>query len=179
MTKRSVLVVATFLGFWCSKVDAQQTDHPLSFRSLHPFSSYLTSLDRPTAQAFPFSSGFGSSVMAQNDFLPNWRPTGWDSEGVNLTFGTAYPQQRQTRPVGSAMPYAEDSSKESPPEMQKGLFDYVHGEIGFFYGRSSGGRNSLDTEGGYLFGETGNEHFSIGAGVYYQNSNFQYSRRSR
>ena len=96
---------------------------------------------------------------------------------MNLSFATTYPQ-RQTRPVGSAMPYPEDSSKESP-EMRKSLFDYVHGEIGFVYGRSSGGRNSLDTEGGYLFGETGNEHFSIGAGVYYQNSNFQYSRRGR
>src|SRR3982751_859575 len=133
MRKHSVLVVATFLGFSSGMLSAQQSDHPLSFRSLHPFSSYLTSLDRPAAQAFPFSSGFGSSMMARNDFLPSWRPTGWDNQGVNLTFGTAYPQ-RQTRPVGSALPYAEDSSKESPPEMRQGLFNYVHGEMGFMYG---------------------------------------------
>ena len=177
MTKRCVLAVGVFLGLWCTRVDAQQFDHPLSFRSLHPFSAYSASLDRPSAQAFPFSSGFPWSVVRQNDFLPSWRPTGWDSM-TNLNFATTYPQARQTRTVGSASPYSDDPSKEAP-EMRKSVFDYVHGEVGFFYGRSSGGRNSFDTEGGYIYTETGNERFSIGVGASYENTNFQFSRKGR
>jgi hypothetical protein len=79
--------------------------------------------------------------------------------------------------------YSKDVSKESPRESadysRSNPFEYVHGEVGFFYGASTGGKNSLTSEGGYLYGETGNDKFSIGAGAFYEHSNFDLNRRGR
>ena len=172
MTKRSLLATAVLLGLSFT-AGAQQIDHPLSFRSLHPESAYFTSLARDTG-SIPFSTGFPWSVMTANDFLPNWRPAGWDSTS-NLSFASMYPQSRQTRPVGSANPLSEDSSKEVV-NLRTSFLENVHGEVGFFYGRSSGGRNSAETEGGYISAETGNDKVQIGVGASYENSNFSFKR---
>ncbi len=49
-------------------------------------------------------------------------------------------------------------------------FDYAGGEVGFFYGKSSG-KFGREVEAGYIFGEVvdGNTHISAGAS--YEHSN--------
>lgn len=44
---------------------------------------------------------------------------------------------------------------------------YTTGEIGLLYGRSTG-RHGLETEQGYIFGQTGNDKIQISVGASYQ-----------
>src|SRR5262249_16469819 len=139
-------------------VSAQQIGRGTGLASFGPLLNRGPGLTLADARSFPFSAPFAWMDPTPRDFLPDWRPTGWDSSGGTLNFPPADRAQPMTATTGSSLGgYSKDSSKESPPELRKGFLDYVHGEVGFFYGRSSGGRNSFDTEGGYIYGETGND----------------------
>jgi hypothetical protein len=124
------------------------------------------------SRAFPFASS-SAWLAPANDFLPDWRPTGWDSSGVNLSMGWGQPVRNA---VASTTGYSKDSSKDTVEVRRSNLFDYVHGEVGGYFGTSTGGKNSLTTEGGYIYSEVGNENVHIGVGAFYEHSNFDYHR---
>jgi hypothetical protein len=57
-------------------------------------------------------------------------------------------------------------------------FDYVTGEVGFLYGRSSG-KFGGEYKEGYIFGEVGNERIHISAGASYEEWNGRVPRWGR
>jgi hypothetical protein len=158
-------------------VSAQQINRGTGLASFAPMSRDVSALTLANGRSFPFSAPVAWMDSTPHDFLPNWRPSGWDNSGVNLSFATGDRSQPMTATTGSTLDgFSKDSPKESP-ELRKNYFDYVHGEVGFFYGAGKGGRTSFDTEGGYIYGETGNDKFQIGAGAFYENTNYQFPRR--
>lgn len=176
MTKRSFLLVAAFLGVTFA-VEAQQSDHMANFSSLHRGAAYVPSLALSDTHAFPFGSAFAWMEPAPNNFLPAWKPDNWDND---LSLAQSTPQRRARTAAALSNGYSKDlDSSGASVELRKNLFDYVHGEVGVFYGHSSGGRNSFDDKGAYIFGETGNDKIQIGVGAFYEDSNFQFSRRGR
>ena len=175
MTYRSFLVVGAFLvvGF---TLDAQEVDHTANLNSLRRGSVYVPSLALSDAHAFPFSSSFAWMGSAPNDFLPAWKPDNWDN-GLNLAQTT--PRRSRSSASGPGG-YSKDlDSSGASVELRKNLFDYVHGEVGFLYGHSSGGRNSASTESAYINATTGNDKFQISVGGFYENTNFDFQRRGR
>lgn len=56
--------------------------------------------------------------------------------------------------------------------------DYSGGEVGFFYGKSSG-RFSREEMQSYIIGTVGNEKFQITAGAAYEESSWRIPRRGR
>ena len=62
----------------------------------------------------------------------------------------------------------KDSSRDNVDLARKDWIDYVHGEVGFLYGKSTG-KFGGDLEEGYVIGTVGNDHFSITAGASFEN----------
>ena len=177
MTKRSLVVVAGLFCV-CLTVSAQQIPREIALTSLNATSNRLPWVALSDPRSFPFSNAFAWNEGAPNDFLPDWRPTGWNNSPY-LNFATTAGQYRQTTTTGSSIGLSKDSSKEGVDLARSNPFEYVHGEIGFMYGRSVGGKNSFDIESGYIWGVTGNDKFQISAGAFYENSNVDFSRRRR
>jgi hypothetical protein len=176
MTNRSLLVVAAFLGLGFA-VDAQQIDHTANFSSLHRAPVYVPSLALSNPHTFPFGSSFAWMETAPSDFLPSWKPDNWDNE---LNLAQATPQRRSRGSASAPNGYSKDlDSSGASVELQKNLFDYVHGEVGFMYGRSSGGRNSENVESAYMNATTGNDKLQISVGAFYEHSDFEFQRRGR
>jgi hypothetical protein len=125
------------------------------------------------SRAFPFRST-SAWMSPVNDFLPDWRPANWDSSGTNLSMGWGQPVRNSGAPT---MGYSKDSSKDTVDVRRSNLFDYVHGEVGGYFGTSTSGRNRLTNEGAYIFSEVGNENFQISVGAFYDHSDF--SRHGR
>jgi hypothetical protein len=71
---------------------------------------------------------------------------------------------------------AKDSSKETVDLSRKNLVDYVHGEVGFLYGRSTG-KFDREVEQGYVIGTAGNDRFQITAGASFENWSGRVPRR--
>jgi hypothetical protein len=155
-------------------VSAQNSD---ALSALSGSSAHTPSLALSDARHFPFSHSSAWLEATPSDFLPNWRPEGWDN-GSDLSFADALPQRRSKQAGAASRSYSEDSSKEVV-ELRKSLWENVHGEVGFLYGRSAGGRFQRDVESGYIFGTVGDEKTSISVGASYENSNYNFSRRGR
>ena len=172
MTKRSFLVAAAVL-VGCLSLNAQQSNHGANFGSLNRGAIYVPSLALADSHAFPFASS-SAWLEPANNFLPNWRPDNWDR---NLSMA-----ETERRPYFASAPngYSKDSkdieSSGASVAVQKNLFDYVHGEVGFFYGHSSGGRNSASDIGTYLNATTGNDKFQLSVGGFYENTSFDLRR---
>ena len=113
-------------------------------------------------QLFSFSTAFNQMETTPADFLPAG------------ALATTTPQ----RPVAASRATdPKDFSKGSEAvEVRRNLLDYVHGEVGFLYGRSTG-RVSGNTEAGYVIGDVGDDKFHITAGAYYENSDLRWRRR--
>ena len=97
---------------------------------------------------FSFPGAFAWMAAPPVDFLP----------------AAALAQPARVSPAASS---ARDSGNETVSLLPK--FDYAGGEVGAFYGKSSG-RFGREVEGGYIIGEVvdGNTHISVGAS--YQHS---------
>lgn len=80
-------------------------------------------------------------------------------------------QRAATKPVG-------DYPNNKLADIQPRVFDYVSGEVGVLYGRSSG-KHGGDFGQGYIIGEVGNETIQIRAGASYQEWNGRSSRSTR
>jgi hypothetical protein len=159
MTKRVPLGVVGFLSL-CLSVLAQQTDRLDTFRSLNSSPPRFPSLTLSNGGFFSFSSAL-SWVEPAPDFLPG--------------LPAAAPQQ----PIATtAAARARDSSKEVIDVQRSGLFDYVGGEVGFLYGRSTG-KFGGDYKQAYILGEVGDDKFHISAGAVYEESSWRVPRFGR
>jgi hypothetical protein len=160
MTKRALFAVAGILGI-CFSVSAQQRQglEQLSFdRSrLDRSSVRLPSLSLEERDRYFLSTAFGWTRPTA-DYLPTFNP--WESQG------DAY----QTRP--SRYPVDDIVDLRAPDRIHFG------GEVGVFYGKSSGRYGREDFES-YIIGTVGNEKFSITAGYLHRESNFDVRRRRR
>ena len=156
MMKRALLVLA---GLLClgSSLPAQTLfggtlfDQPSNYS---PWAS-LESQDR-----FAFSTGFGSMRATPSEYLPAFNPS------EPLTYGYLAPDNK------SSIDRVIDLH--APDRIRFG------GEIGFLYGKSSGS-NGFGREdfAGYVIGTVGNDKFSITAGYYRQETNFNGPRFRR
>jgi hypothetical protein len=152
MGKRALSGVGIFLGL-CLSIPAQQTERADAFRALNNSAVQTPSLALSDAHLFLFPTGFAWTQPARSDFLPTL---------------PAAPQPQRAGNTSFAMS-AKDSSKEIANNLSPGnLFDYVHGEVGFLYGRSTGKFNR-EVESGCIIGETGNDKFQIMVGASYEN----------
>jgi hypothetical protein len=181
MIKRALVIALGFLGV-CFPLAAQQTkrveptkDEVARFRQLRPSAldnpAKLT-LSRPEIfratngsvltddvlmltlldeQRLPASSELGWIGMPPLDYFQDELPSAAEVENANAT------------PI---------DGKDSPSEIVSSPLSpiYYSGELGVFYGRSSGkfGREIMQT---YFLGEVGNEKFHITVGAAYEESN--------
>jgi len=181
MNKRGLLPVVVFLGL-CFSLAAQQASgsppgHGGTFtlaqlRSmaapnngsvlLQP--SLFNSLDNPVF-GFPFSNRDVFSLSTTFNLMGITPPS-------FLPFSTARESPRATLPPTSAKD-SSDRLFDLRPN-----FDYVTGEVGFLYGRSSG-KFGGEYKEGYIFGEVGNERIHISAGASYEEWNGRVPRWGR
>jgi hypothetical protein len=108
-----------------------------------------------------------------------------DVFSLSTTFNLMGTVPRSFLPLSTAMesPRASlppTSTKESSDRLfdLRPNFDYVTGEVGFMYGRSSGKFGGEYMEG-YIFGEVGNDRIHISAGASYEEWNGRVPRWGR
>jgi hypothetical protein len=180
MIKRALVIALGFLGF-CFPLTAQQTsrvertkDKAATYRQLRP--SGLDTPARLTLSRPEFFSPMEGSVLA-NDFLmltlgagqrsPASSELGWIGMAPLDYFQDELPNAAELEQANAAPVDGKDSPSEivSPPLSPI----YYSGEVGVFYGRSSGkfGREIMQT---YFLGEVGNDKFHITAGAAYEES---------
>jgi hypothetical protein len=106
---------------------------------------------------FSFSTGFGS-MRATPEYLPTLSP----SEPLNMA-------------------YLSDNKNSVDRIVDLRAPDKIRfgGEIGFLYGKSTGSGFGREDYAGYVIGTVGNEHFSITAGYYRQETSFSGQRWRR
>jgi hypothetical protein len=159
MTKRALLAVAGFLGLCLSLPAQAQGPEQLLFGpatlngSFHRFPSVaLTDQDRVS-----FMTAFNWQTPVP--FLPPFNPV---------------------QPESVAFPATIDrgESLDNVVELRAADRVYVGGEVGFFYGRSSGKYGYEDFQT-YIIGTVGTEKFSITAGFLHQESNGRFRRWQR
>jgi len=159
MTKRVSLGVIGFLSL-CLCSSAQRTGWSDIFRSLNSSPPTFPSLTLSNGGFFSFSTAL-SWLEPVPDFLPG------------------LPAAAPPRPVAtSGVTRAKDSSKEVIDVQRTGLFDYVGGEVGFLYGRSTG-KFGGDYKQAYIIGEVGDDKFHISAGASYEESSWRVPRFGR
>ena len=181
MNKRGLLPAVVFLGL-CLSLAAQQASgsppgHGGTFtlaqlRGLAAANNgsvllqpnLFNSLDNPVF-GFPFSNRDVFS-LATTFNLVGASPQSF------LPFTPANETPRVSRPATSAKD-SSDRLFDLRPN-----FDYVTGEVGFLYGRSSG-KFGGEYKEGYIFGEVGNERIHISAGASYEEWNGRVPRWGR
>lgn len=168
MGKWALLMVAGFLG--CSLSLSAQTagrtdllafNRPdrvaVDLSTLHSARYGLPALTLLDGQPLSLSSAYMSIEPTPVDFLP--------PESMEIS--------TRARSAGSSAPDSDYKTVEVKPR----LIDYVHGEVGAFYGRSAGGKFSREVEAGYILGEIGNDKTQINVGAFYEHSSAHFPRR--
>ena len=181
MTKRGLLPVVVFLGL-CFSLAAEQASGspsghggPFTLAQLRSMAAanngsvllqptLFNSLDNPVF-GLPFSNRDVFS-LATTFNLVGTTPQSF------LPFSPAMESPRASR--------AATSAKESSDRLVdlRPNFDYVTGEVGFLYGRSSG-KFGGEYKEGYIFGEVGNDRIHISAGASYEEWNGRVPRWGR
>ena len=117
MTKRW-LGVLSGLFCVCLTVSAQQIGKSGALAS---FAGTVgrTPLTLSDTRTFPFSTPMAWVDPVPNNFLPDWRPAGWETN-INLNFATANRQPEHSTTIGSSVGYSKDVSKESPRDSRDG-----------------------------------------------------------
>lgn len=152
--KRALFGLAGFLGL-CLPAFAQLPFGGGLFDQPSINSPWL-SLDHQ--DRFQFSTAFGS-MRSTPEFLPAFDPSA---------------------PLTSAyMPSDNKSSVDRIVDLRAPDKVRVGGEIGFLYGKSTGSGFGREDFAGYIIGTVGNEHFSITAGYYRQETTFNGPRFRR
>jgi hypothetical protein len=150
--------VAGFLSLCLSLSAQQETRGADSFNALNNSDFPLPLLTLSVAQPFSFSGAFAPSLL----FIWMEPPPPLD-----VSLPPIIVTASRTVATVSAAP-REDSPKEVVG-VRRNPFDYASGEVGVFYGSSSG-KFGREVEAGYIFGETGNDKFQISAGASYERS---------
>ena len=181
MTKRGLLPVVVFLGL-CFSLTAGQASGSSSghggaftlaqLRSMAAANTgsilfqpnLFNSLDNPVfglpfsnREVFSLATTFNLVGTTPQSFLP---------------FSPATESPRASLP--------ETAAKDSSDRLfdLRPNFDYVTGEVGFLYGRSTG-KFGGDYMQGYIFGEVGNDRIHISAGASYEEWNGRVPRWGR
>src|SRR5437870_770935 len=136
MGTRGVCVV---VGILALALHAQPTT--AGSLSLNKSAPEFSALELASAQYFFFATGLNWIEPVPN-FLPG------------------LPAAPQPSGVARSDPSKDgkDSSKETVDLARKDWIDYVHGEVGFLYGRSTG-KFGGELEQGYVIGTVGNDKF--------------------
>jgi hypothetical protein len=182
MIKRALVIAIGFLGF-CFPLAAQQANRVE--RSKAETTPPLGQLRRPSALDGPARltlsgpqvfSGTNGSVLTDNLMMltlsagqrsPAWSELGWIGIAPLDPFQDELPSAVELEQANAA----PVDGKDSPSEMISSPLSPIHysGEVGVFYGRSSGKfeREIMQT---YFLGEVGNDKFHITAGAAYEES---------
>jgi hypothetical protein len=181
MIKRAVLLGVGFLGF-CFSLPAEQTNRKERSRAeTNPFRQLRPSaLDTPARLTLSrpefFSPMHGSSftdayltlALFNGQRLPASSELGWTGMAPLDPFQDDLPSAAELEQANSAPVDGKDLPSEivSPPLSPF----YYSGEVGVFYGRSSGKfeREIMET---YFLGQIGNDKFQITVGGAYGESN--------
>ena len=136
-----VVACGGFLSL-CLSLSAQQIDRADLWSALNNSSLRFPSLGLSDVQLFSFATAFNRMETSTPDFLP----------------ASALPTTAPQRAIAYVTPVtdAKDSSKEVSDVSRRNLLDYVHGEVGFLYGRSTG-KFGGSVEQGYVIGDVGDE----------------------
>lgn len=179
MKKEVLILAAGVAGIWLgAPVEAQQTGDRMNAGFLGRSIWAAPAMSLGDSRAFPFGSAF-AWMTAPNDFLPDWRPAEWENTAYLNEAGSAR-QLRRDRTAASASNVNDSSKEVAEVELRKSnLFENLHGEIGFLFGRSTGGRVNYGIESGYIFGTTGDENIQISAGAFYEHAKADFPRRGR
>lgn len=170
MTKRGLLPVVVFLSLFFSLAAEQASGSPTGHSGIFTLAqlrgmsaanngsvllqpNLFNSLDNPVF-GFPFSNRDVFSLSTTFNLMGT-TPRSF------LPFSTAIESPRASLPATSA----KDSS-DRPFDLRPS-FDYVTGEVGFMYGRSSG-KFGGEYKQGYIIGEVGNDKIHISAGASYE-----------
>jgi len=153
--KRALLTVAAFFGLCLSLTAQMQSPEQLFFDG---GTLYRPSLSLADQDRFFFSTTFGSMHTTSN-FLPTFSPA-------------------ERRSVDSPAMLDSKDSFDNVVEMRAPSRVYVGGEVGFFYGKSTGEYGREDF-GSYIIGTVGNEKFSITAGYLHRESSGRVPRWRR
>lgn len=155
MMKRALLAVAGLVAL-CQPLVARPPEQLLLDGDTPWRQEPWTSLEN--RDRFFFSSAFGS-LRATQDFLPSFNP----SEPLSMAY----------------LPYSDSKDSldriidwEAANKIRWG------GEVGFFYGKSTG-KYGREDFAGYIMGSVGNEKFSINVGYLRQETTFNVPRRRR
>ena len=181
MTKRGLLPVVVFLGLCFSLAAEQASGSPSGHGGAFTLAqlrgmaapnngsvllqpTLFNSLDNPVF-GLPFSNRDVFS-LATTFNLVGTTPQSF------LPFSPAMESPKASRGATSA--------KESSDRLVdlRPNFDYVTGEVGFLYGRSSG-KFGGEYKEGYIFGEVGNDRIHISAGASYEEWNGRVPRWGR
>ena len=160
MTKRCLCIVAGFLSVLAVSSFAQT--FPV-FGALNNSAPRFPSLGFSDSQLFSFGTAF-NWAESKPDFLPAL------STAAALRTGSA-----RQKDSSKDMP-TDGSSYNEQISLRRNLLENVHGEVGFLYGHSSGGKFSRDVEEGYVIGTVGDDKFNITVGAAYENWNGHFSR---
>ena len=156
MMKRALFGLAGFLGL-CLPALAQPPLFSTNLLDQPSINSPWLSLEHQ--DRFHFSTAFGS-MRATPEYLPAFDP----SEPLTSSYA----------------PSDNKSSIDRIVDLKTTSRIQFGGEIGFLYGKSTGG-NGFGREdfAGYITGTVGNDHFSITATYYRQETSFSGSRFRR
>ena len=158
MSKQVLSALAGFLGL-CISLSAQEMRNFGSIQSAKKGSDFfgtLTSawndpvpLQLADERAFSFPSAFAWMEAPPAYYIP----------------ALALAAPPRVVPTTRSAPDSSDSTVNLLPQ-----FDYAAGEVGFFYGESSG-KFGREVTAGYIFGEVvdGNTHISVGASYEHTN----------
>lgn len=153
--------IATFVaaGFCilCGSVSAQDIHRGDLFSSLHSSRPDMPTLGLSHAEQFSFAKSFSWIDRTSPEFLP--------------PIPKNAPQQARRSTVTAA------TDSKTVDVRSSNLSDYVTGEVGFLYGRSTG-KYGGEYKRGYIIGETGDDKFRISVGASYEDSTsrFQHLR---
>lgn len=187
MIKRALVVALVFLGF-CFSLTAQQTKRvertkgeTATPRQLPRLSALDTparlSLSRPEVFSAMNGSSFTDAYLTLALFggqrLPASSEMGWTGFAPLDPFQDELPSAAEFKPTNGA----PVDGKDLPSEIVSPRLSpfYYSGEVGVFYGRSSGKfeREIMET---YFLGTIGNDKFQITVGGSYGESNVNVSR---
>jgi hypothetical protein len=155
MMKCALLGLAGFLGL-CLPALAQPPLFSGSLLDQPSINSPWLSLEHQ--DRFQFATAFGS-MRATQEYLPAFNP----SEPLTSSYVPSDNKNAVDRIV----------DLRAPSRIQFG------GEIGFLYGKSTGSGFGREDFAGYIIGTVGNEHFSLTAGFYRQETSFSGPRWRR
>ena len=181
MNKRGLLPVVAFLGLCFSLAAEQASGSPPGHGGTFTLAQLRSITAANNGSVLLQPSLFNSLDNSVFGFPFSNR----DVFSLSTTFNLMGTTPRNFLPLSAAM---ESPKVSLPPTSAKDSsdrlfdlrpnFDYVTGEVGFLYGRSSG-KFGGEYKEGYIFGEVGNERIHISAGASYEEWNGRVPRWGR